>query len=73
MKHPCRNECLGNFDLFSYLKGTAYDQELESIEQHLSDCDFCFEAFINVLNQFLDEVSVPTGSENAAAPVYQFA
>jgi hypothetical protein len=73
MKHQHRNECLHSFDFISYLHGTVYEQELESIEEHLGDCDFCFEAFINTLNQFLDQVSAPIGGENAAMPAYQFA
>jgi hypothetical protein len=73
MKHSHRHECLHNFDFVSYLNGTADGQELDSIEQHLSDCDFCFEAFINALNQSLDQVSVPIGSQNGGAPAYQLA
>jgi hypothetical protein len=55
MKSISRTTCLGSYDFASYLTGAAYDAERVRIEQHLSDCDFCFEVFIGAFNQYLDQ------------------
>jgi hypothetical protein len=54
MKNVYSKTCLGSYDFASYLTGAAYGNNKERIEQHLSDCDFCFETFIVAFNQFLD-------------------
>ena len=73
MKTLHRNVCLAYTDFASYMNGAAYQEDKESIEQHLSDCDFCFETFISILNLYLDGTSLPLGSENGATRAYQFA
>jgi hypothetical protein len=73
MKTLHRNACLACADFASYMNGTAYEKDKESIEQHLSDCDFCFETLISMLNVHLDNTNLPTGSENGASRAYQFA
>jgi hypothetical protein len=74
MKTLHRNACLDCADFASYVNGTTYEDERGSIEQHLSDCDFCFETFISILNQHLDGTSLPLGRESSGATrAYQFA
>ncbi len=53
MKLLSSKNCLGSYDLASYLSGTVYANEKPRIEQHLSVCDACFEVFIDILNQQL--------------------
>jgi hypothetical protein len=73
MKTLHRHECLGGSDFASYMNGTTYEDERTSIEQHLSDCDFCFDTFISILNHYLDGTNVPIGSERGATRAYQIA
>jgi hypothetical protein len=73
MKTLHRHACLSRVDFASYMNGTAYDDECAGIEQHLSDCDYCFESFISILNVYLDGANLPLGSESGASRACQFA
>jgi len=53
MKVLYGKNCLGSYDLASYLSGIIYANEKQRIEQHLCVCDFCFDAFIDIFNQHL--------------------
>ncbi|MDZ7288909.1 MAG: hypothetical protein ONB44_04025 [candidate division KSB1 bacterium] len=72
MEKRSRENCLGSLEFLSYLTGAAGAEEKEIIEQHLGDCDFCFESFIGAFNQHLDQTSMPIGRAHHAMPWSQF-
>jgi len=57
MQNQNHQMCLGSFDFISYMSGATYGCQKITIEQHLCDCDDCFQALIGVLNQHLNQVA----------------
>jgi hypothetical protein len=67
MQNQNHQTCLGSFDFISYMSGATYGCQKITIEQHLCDCDDCFQALIGVLNQHLNQAdSLIAGSLPAA-------
>jgi len=55
MQNQNHQMCLGSLDFISYLSGATYGYQKITLEQHLCDCDDCFEVMITVLNQHLNQ------------------
>lgn len=51
---PLHN-CLEGREFLLYLEGSASTPNKSRIEKHLNGCNRCFEAFISLFNDFLDE------------------
>lgn len=64
--HPL---CLHSLDLAAYVSGAACDYQKATIEQHLCDCEDCFDQLITVLNHHLDQTyPLQPGMSFAAGP-----
>jgi len=57
MENQYQPLCLHSLDLAAYVSGTTCSYQKATIEQHLCDCDNCFETLITVLNQHLNQTS----------------
>ena len=54
LPHPPCRRC---FDFTAYLNGDVRGYHKTALEQHLSVCDACFEALIEVLNRHLNQTA----------------
>jgi len=47
--------CPNQFNFAAYLTGTATGHATRWIEHHLTGCECCFDIFVTVFNQYLDQ------------------
>jgi hypothetical protein len=75
MRNPYHSVGLHSFDFASYVNGAVGGGEKAALEQHLCDCDDCFEILISALNQHLNTAPrALSGFARAVAPCqYQLA
>lgn len=54
LPHPPCRRC---FDFAAYLNGDVHGYHKTALEQHLSVCDACFAALVEVLNRRLNQAA----------------
>jgi len=57
MQKQNQQTCRRSFDFSSYMAGATPGYEKAIFEQHLCDCNDCFDLFITTLNQHLDQMN----------------